>query len=848
MRIITCILLLLLFRLSSVAQEYHGKVIDSKSQPISNASVIMLNGKGKTIAFTKSTANGGYMISAPEEKGGKYLTFVCMGYDRDTISLEGFKQGQATILYEKAFEIREVKVTAPQIRQRGDTLDYIVNMFKQKQDRTIEDVLKKMPGISVNEDGSIEVGGQKINKLYIEGMDLLGNKYAEATQNISVGKVKKVQVLNNHQPVKMLRNSTFSDQAALNIVLADDAKEVWQAAADLGAGLALQKPTDGLGNARLTAMRFGHQSQSISMYKFNNTGKDILHEININQLLGLTAPEESGVLSNINLGQPDLKRERTSFNCSHLFATNWLFKLRKDSELRFQLSGALDKSKQRQTTTTIYQDVPGNATIAEDVSAHSYESVVNADMSYKVNSDKTFLVNNLSGYMDWNRSTGVSVLNDNTVRENVKPHKRYISDDFRWIYKLSDKRNIALTGYVAYNDLPGHLLLNDGSWEELHLQTFRWKLNSWLSHRYGKVNVTYDINAHGTAQWLSTVNRVDTASNRYCESWVTGKATAAYKNDAFSFSVEMPLSWLNRRFQGKDKQDLLFTPNATAEWSPSNSWSFKVRYGYSWQPMQLTQITSLSYFSSYLSLTQGLGYLDNTHGQNLSATINYRNVGSGFFATSLTTWSNTSGNVLYCADYVDGFYTTRPTDLRSDGRFLMSMLQLTKSFHWSHLSISLQGNYTQSDYKMLLNDVVTPFQLKGASAKWSLSLQPASWFSFSYNGDLGCSKQINRADNLLHSPSLVSFSHQLKTFFMPGKWQVEWAQELYHSNSHATSTNYFMDLSVSYRQKHYEIGLSLSNILGTKTYQQHYYTTSQQIFQVNYLRPREIMANVSFDF
>lgn len=848
MRIVTCLLLLLLCRLSGLAQEYHGKVVDGESHPISNASVVMLNGKGKTIAFAKTAANGGYMVSAPAEKGGRYLTFVCMGYERDTITLEGFKQGQVTMLHEKEFEIREVKVTAPQIRQRGDTLDYFVGMFKQKQDRTIEDVLKKMPGISVNEDGSIEVGGQKINKLYIEGMDLLGNKYAEATQNIAAGKVKKVQVLNNHQPVKMLRSSTFSDQAALNIVLADDAKEVWQEAADLGAGLSLQKPTDYLGNVRLTAMRFGHKSQSISMYKFNNTGKNILHEININQLLGISAPEENGVLSNINLTLPDLKDERTSFNCSHLFATNWLFKLGKDRDLRLQLSGALDRSKQRQTTTTIYQDVPGGATIAEDVSAHSYESTINADLSYKVNSDKTFLVNNLSGYMDWNRSTGLSVLNDNTVRENVKPHKRYITDDFRWIYKLNSKRNIALTGYVAYNDLPGQLLLKDGSWEKMHQQMFRWKVGTWLSHRYGKVNITYDLTSRGSEQWLSTVNRVDTASNKYSESWLTGKATATYKTDMFDFSVEMPLSWLCRRFEGKGKSDLLFNPEATMKWSPNNSWDFRLRYGYSWQPFQLTQITSLTYFSSYMSVTQGLGYLDNTHGQSLSATINYRNVSKGFFATSLTTWSNTSGSILYRADYADGFYSTRPTDLRSNGSFLMSMLQFTKSMHWCHLSVSLQGNYTQSDYKMLLNDAITPFRLQGASATLSASIQPASWLSFSYNGDLGCSKQVNRTSNDLHSPSLVSFSHQLKTFFMPGRWQVEWDQELYHSNSHATSTNYFMDLSISYRQKHYEIGLSLNNLLGTKTYQQHYYTTNQQIYQVNYLRPREIMATVSFDF
>lgn len=60
---------------------------------------------------------------------------------------------------------------APKMRQMGDTIDYYVGMFKQKQDRTLEDVLKKMPGISVGSDGSISVGGKRINKFYIEGMD-----------------------------------------------------------------------------------------------------------------------------------------------------------------------------------------------------------------------------------------------------------------------------------------------------------------------------------------------------------------------------------------------------------------------------------------------------------------------------------------------------------------------------------------------------------------------------------------------------------------------------------------------------------------------------------------------------
>lgn len=822
-------------------------LVDSEERPVANASVIMLDAKGTTLTFTKSKGDGSYSVSTPENKVGKLLALVRMGYERDTLSLENFEQGQKTVLLEKAFEIKEVKVTAPQIRQRGDTLDYFVGMFKQKQDRTIEDVLKKMPGINVDKDGSIEVGGKKINKFYIEGMDLLGGKYAQATENLSADKVKKVQVLNNHQPVKMLRNTSFSDQAALNIVLADDAKEVWQGSVDVGTGSSFQKPVHWLGNARLTAMRFAHQSQSISMYKFNNTGKDILHEINIDQLLGLTAPDEAGVLRNINLVLTDLKAERTSFNNSHLLATNWLFKLGKDRELRFQLSGAFDKSKQEQTMTTLYTDVPGGAVIAEDIAAHSHESMLDADLRYQLNGEKTFFTNTLSAHIDWNRSTGESQLNGLTVRENVKPHKRSVTDDFRWIRKLRNNRNISLSGYLAYNDLPGRLLLNDGSWESLRLQSFKWKVGTWLSKRYGNVNVVYEMRTHGSSQWVNTENRIGTASDRYDENWLTGSAKIEYKKDWLNITARLPLSLLYRRLRSDKATNVLLTPDISMDVTPNNYWNFKLTYGYNWRPMPLTMTTGSSFFTNYISLTKGLGYLDNSHGHGVTTVINYRNISAGFFVTSITTWTNTIGNILYKADYRNGFYETTPTDRRSSGHLLMSTLRLSKSLHWCHLSTALQGGYTQNKYYLLLGDEAVPFSIDALSGTLSLSLQPAKWLSFDYNGTVGSSKQKKRDGSGQHSPSLVSFTHQLRVFILPGNWQIEWEHELYHGNNEAVSTNYFMDFSLSYRRKLYEIGVSLNNILNTKTYEQHYYTTGTQVHQYNNLRPREFMVNVSFD-
>lgn len=56
-----------------------------------------------------------------------------------------------------------------------------------------------------------------------------------------------------------------------------------------------------------------------------------------------------------------------------------------------------------------------------------------------------------------------------------------------------------------------------------------------------------------------------------------------------------------------------------------------------------------------------------------------------------------------------------------------------------------------------------------------------------------------------------------------------------------------MNVPTSYRQKTYEVELLLNNVLGTKTYEQHYYTSNQQVYQYNVLRPRELQFYVPFD-
>ena len=106
--------------------------------------------------------------------------------------------------------IREVTVKAQPIERHSDTLSYNVASFANVTDRSIGDVLKKMPGIEVAKSGEIKYNGKSINRFYVENMDMLGGRYSIATNNIQAKDIARVEVFENHQPIRALNKLVSS--------------------------------------------------------------------------------------------------------------------------------------------------------------------------------------------------------------------------------------------------------------------------------------------------------------------------------------------------------------------------------------------------------------------------------------------------------------------------------------------------------------------------------------------------------------------------------------------------------------------------------------------------------------
>jgi hypothetical protein len=305
-----------------------GTVKNTQGEPLIVNVTVQAKGSNTIAGFTMSDSEGKYSLTYKGTADTLVLTASGLSVGKHYRTVPN-RSGQVDFsIEEKVMELKEVTVTAAPIRRTGDTLNYSVGAYTGKNDRTIEDVLKKMPGITVDESGAISYNRKNIIKFYIEDIDLLQGRYGIATKNIEAKDVATIQVLENHQPIKALADKAFSDAAAINLKLKNSAKGKLILTALAGAGY---EPV--IWNAELASMYFAAGKQNMSVYKGNNAGRDINTEIQAHYDYDYVSPIDISMLSIAIPSTPPVNKKRYLNNITHSVTENHLLKIGKDKEM-----------------------------------------------------------------------------------------------------------------------------------------------------------------------------------------------------------------------------------------------------------------------------------------------------------------------------------------------------------------------------------------------------------------------------------------------------------------------------------------------------------------------------------
>lgn len=222
-------LVLLLFALPLVAQQkatVEGLVLDAvEGTPIASATITLhTDGRRDPLAFAVSDLVGKYLLSyAPAEQATTPLRLVvrCMGYLPDTLLLRVDTLGRQTSpfthqLRKLPVEIDAVDVTRP-ITVDGDTIRFNADYFTKLEDRTLEDVLKRLPGFHVETDGTIKFKNREIKKILLDGDDLTADRYRDISQSLHPSLLKEIQAIEHFVEDELLHGLVESEEVAINL-------------------------------------------------------------------------------------------------------------------------------------------------------------------------------------------------------------------------------------------------------------------------------------------------------------------------------------------------------------------------------------------------------------------------------------------------------------------------------------------------------------------------------------------------------------------------------------------------------------------------------------------------------
>lgn len=291
----------------SVAQvSFTGVIKDSIGQPLELANIVAINkATNKMDAYAITNDKGKFKLSL--EANSTYnvqVSYIGMKTKTEEISTQENSLVKDFSLFEDS-ALDEVELTYEMpVTISGDTLIYNADSFKSGTERKLEDVLKKLPGVEVNDDGEIEVEGKKVGKVMVEGKDFFDGDSKLATKNIPADAVDKVQVLKNYSEVGQLGGVTNNqDNIAINIKLKEGKKNFWFGTVTAGAGVATNQ------DLYLAQPKLFYYSPTYSINfigDLNNIGETAFSRRDFFNFSGGFQQPSTKSGTNINLGGNDL--------------------------------------------------------------------------------------------------------------------------------------------------------------------------------------------------------------------------------------------------------------------------------------------------------------------------------------------------------------------------------------------------------------------------------------------------------------------------------------------------------------------------------------------------------------
>lgn len=844
-----------------------GTVKEQKGDVLPGVMVVIKNEDNTPVSFTTTDRNGLFSLSFPKDLKNTTLNVSYIGFKPQSIPVEKFKSGSVITMNEEAYQLKEVTVKLPEIKSSGDTITYNVASFKSATDRTIEDIIKKLPGINVSDQGIIYYNGEAINKFYIEGLDMLTGRYALATKNISPDDVASINVYENHQPKKVLKDVEFSEKAALNLKLKK--KRMLKPIGFIKGGGGINNDCDGLWLGEAFGMFISPKNQMLITAKGNAAGISYINETR--SLTGdndISGNKAYGIYPTTPFGNVKIPSERYYYNRSISASINSISKLTENTNITISADYADEINSYQNSRDVVYSinDIEGRL-VSEVVTNRPHNREAKVRMRFENNATAHYFSDQFSfvGHFDSNR---YKINNGNLIAQTVSTNDYNFNNKFDGTIRIA-KHLVSFTSIIGASLTPFNQLKASNNGLEflnqnvkgLNLMTKETIGYSWMFSNISSLGLNASFEASYNKLKSLTELPVDFSGNDIKGYDIETTVTPEYKinipgGPRLTFSA--PLRLKNMEFENQiiNRKYPLNRFDADIKAQLNYTFPFNLKSGLTIGRQNriggMSDFIENPIYTTFMKTTTfGSGKTNLRNSYYASANFSYRNTIEGLFGSVIMMYRTSKSNRMgeLSINQNDQISTTFSNIDNRMNNFNTNISLSKKVYKW-HTSFAVDGAIEILGKDVLRQNNLLNLNVKTYVAQATINSTPIGNYliiklSGKYSDTRSSTGKLSPAQNMRDITGSLSLSSQ------PIKI-AEIGIHGYFSRSSLTTdvmkNSFFMDCNVNFHFKRFELELTARNLTNEKNYSYGYITDSDRYSFSFDLRPIEAFITFKYNF
>lgn len=871
-------------------RQVNGILKNNTGDVVVHANVMLKNSKGYIIKFVNSDNEGKYLISIPDtiRFTSLFVEISYLGYKKVQQQLTANKFSYNFLLEEQTIDLKEVQVRSkPQIISIGDTLSYDVSSFARPEDRSIGDVIKRLPGITVDEKGQISYNGKAITNLYIHGDDLMDGRYGLATKAISKDMIKSVDVMQHHQPIKVLKDKVFTDDVAMNLVLKDENSLKLAGQAMLGTGLPEQ--FDGAFNV----MTFNKKFKMLNSLKANNSGvdfRDDFAQLGIGGFVkDVNNDHPNSLLSAGTVGKPDLPRGNYYLNKSGIVNANNLFNFKGGLQLKSNVQVFLDKNILNYASRVDNYLPNDTLTYSELQNTIHKPRAVNTSLTTMVNKDSYFLNNKLSLIFGTDNNVSDMDFNNLTFDQNLNGHTHNFSNDFSFTPSLKNKNIIDIRWYINYYNNPQNLYINSGINKDVLNSGIAYlavnqsvKIPSFFNNAMASYRIlnehlikqNYQIGMMNERQQLKSelsliqldgnvTNYKDDVGNDL--TWQRDRfyfnAEYFLKKETWEASLSVPLisQFINYKQDeydlSKSKNQFFINPKLRFKLFLNSEDYLLLNYSIDNSVGNVTNVYKGAILTNYRSIYANAADLQEQYASGSGLYYNFQRSVIMLFANAGINYKKVTANSILSTILSNNIQRTILLPYENDQSSLTANASISKFLFMLNTTASIRSSWSRTNYNQFINSQQLPFSNDNLSLTAGIESKFFGSVTFSYtsvaNWNSSKQKAVGNVSSTL-SNQTKRFDQNISLGYSPmsNLFFTLQGRQIYSNQASVSAINYlFLDTKMRYKFVKWrtDFEFDITNLANVKEYEVFSLSSNQFIANRYEIRGRMAILRATFN-